>query len=44
MFEEEVKEIDENIINHNLPTSIGIIKRFEFSSKLQRMSTIVRNL
>lgn len=24
--------------------SIGIIKRFEFSSKLQRMSTVVRNL
>ncbi|KAL4505183.1 hypothetical protein ABPG72_016250 [Tetrahymena utriculariae] len=40
----DINQIEESIKTNQLPTSIGIIKRFEFSSKLQRMSTIVRNL
>jgi magnesium-transporting ATPase (P-type) len=34
-------EIDEIILNHY---ELGIIKRFDFESKLQRMSTIVKNI
>lgn len=33
-----------SLINNTLPDQIGIIRRFEFSSKLQRMSVVVRNL
>ncbi|EAR99959.2 E1-E2 ATPase family protein (macronuclear) [Tetrahymena thermophila SB210] len=44
LFNNDVNTIEKSIIKKTLPTSIGIIKRFEFSSKLQRMSTIVRNL
>ena len=36
--------LKKNLINNNLPEQIGIIRRFDFSSKLQRMSVIVRNL
>lgn len=39
---DELKEIIEN--DNYLPDEIAIIRRFEFSSKLQRMSVIVRNL
>lgn len=34
----------ESLFLNNLPNQIGIIRRFDFSSKLQRMSVIVRNL
>ena len=34
-------EIDEIILNHY---ELGIIRRFDFESKLQRMSTIVKNI
>ena len=45
--EEELLDFDnlrKSLINNNLPEQIGIIRRFDFSSKLQRMSVIVRNL
>ena len=36
---------DDNAIPKEvIASSIGIVKRFEFSAKLQRMSTIVRSL
>lgn len=41
---DELQAIDDKIMKNNLPQSIGIVKRFEFSAKLQRMSTIVKNL
>lgn len=37
-------EVKDSIMRNNFPNEIGIIRRFEFSSKLQRMSVIVRNL
>lgn len=36
--------IQQSIAQGNIPQTIGIIRRFEFSSKLQRMSVIVKNL
>jgi cation-transporting P-type ATPase 13A2 len=39
---EEIKKILEN--DEDMPEEIGIIKRFEFSSQLQRMSVVVKNL
>lgn len=36
--------IAQSLIQNELPHEIGIIRRFEFSSKLQRMSVIVKNL
>eukprot|EP00826_Nyctotherus_ovalis_P029818 TRINITY_DN23654_c0_g1_i1.p2 TRINITY_DN23654_c0_g1~~TRINITY_DN23654_c0_g1_i1.p2 ORF type:complete len:143 (-),score=47.23 TRINITY_DN23654_c0_g1_i1:8-436(-) len=30
--------------SHNSPYQLGIVRRFEFTSKLQRMSVLVRNL
>ena len=39
--EENHTEIDEIILNHY---ELGIIRRFDFESKLQRMSTIVKNI
>ena len=42
IFEEEETEDKDSFTESSL--EIGIIRRFEFSSKLQRMSVIVRNL
>ncbi|KAL4462588.1 hypothetical protein ABPG74_000418 [Tetrahymena malaccensis] len=42
--EESSNNAEKSIMKKTLPTSIGIVKRFEFSSKLQRMSTIVRSI
>ena len=39
--EQNHTEIDEIILNHY---ELGIIRRFDFESKLQRMSTIVKNI
>ena len=39
--EENHVEIDEIILNHY---ELGIVRRFDFESKLQRMSTIVKNI
>ena len=39
--EQNHTEIDEIIVNHY---ELGIIRRFDFESKLQRMSTIVKNI
>ena len=39
--EQNHTEIDEIILNHY---ELGIIQRFDFESKLQRMSTIVKNI
>ena len=41
---QDFDEVKENVMRNNFPTEIGVIRRFEFSSKLQRMSVIVRNL
>ena len=41
MNEENHIEIDDIILNHY---ELGIIRRFDFESKLQRMSTIVKNI
>jgi len=38
------EEVQENVQNNNFPNEIAVIRRFDFSSKLQRMSVIVRNL
>ena len=40
----DFESLKKSLINNNLPDQIGIIRRFDFSSKLQRMSVIVRNL
>ena len=40
----DFENLRKSLINNNLPDQIGIIRRFDFSSKLQRMSVIVRNL
>lgn len=37
-------KVKENFMNDNFPNEIAIIRRFEFSSKLQRMSVVVRNI
>ena len=36
--------VAQSLIHNDMPNEIGIIRRFEFSSKLQRMSVIVKNL
>lgn len=40
----DFESLRQSILKNNLPDQIGIIRRFDFSSKLQRMSVIVRNL
>ncbi len=40
----DLQGIENSIEQGNLPNQIALIKRFEFSSKLQRMSVIVKKL
>lgn len=41
---QDFDKIKEKVEKNRFPHEIGVIRRFEFSSKLQRMSVIVRNL
>lgn len=40
----DFESIAKSLVQNNFQNEIGIIRRFEFSSKLQRMSVIVKNL
>ena len=41
---QDFDEVRDNVQTNNFPNELAIIRRFDFSSKLQRMSVIVRNI
>jgi cation-transporting ATPase 13A3/4/5 len=41
---QDFDKVKESVEKNNFPNEIGVIRRFDFSSKLQRMSVIVRSL